>query len=620
MSGFEVAGIVLGVMPLAIEAAKGYMRILSSVKDAQRNLRALIHDLETEQIRLETTCEVLLDGIVPPSAMDRMIRTPLGPEWKRYDDQLKLRLWTTSKRFEEQVAEMQNAAADLRARLCVERDGSVGKPPYLSLYLCCTASVTDAFFFSLQTKLTDRVAIIREMKQNAAFSLRKKDYDDVLTRIRTANSVLHDLTGQNCGLEPSRRYRSQARLITLVRGLTRGIFSALRGATSACRCANSHRAGLELEARDAVIVPTDTDNEVAKKFKFHVALSSERTLRNPGATPLTTWDSVYANLCVANDTEPAQACVLTPTIPVVAPQKSSHGAGWTKSLSFRLTRDSLSFSSSATQTLVEVSQGPLTAPATGQGDAPSPTTAQVQITELCQVVVRNPKAAAVDKYGVIADEGREFELRPVPSTHTETHTAVTLREVLSADKGSALPPLAYPDKLRVAVALVVSILHLYKTPWLPKLVTLDDILFLRDAADANASGLSGDGYRPFVARHLQDPQQGGPAPGPGPAAPPRPVNTTVLSLAALLIQLIIGKVVDALDMRGDMDMASILSKYEAGSRLGDEVVANGGVNYAEAVKWCLGTVLEVAGLEDEKFCQQFYGAVVAKLDDDAKLL
>lgn len=64
MSGFEVAGIILGVVPLAIQAAKGYMTILSSMKDAKRNLKALIHDLETEQVRLEMTCEVLLDGIV----------------------------------------------------------------------------------------------------------------------------------------------------------------------------------------------------------------------------------------------------------------------------------------------------------------------------------------------------------------------------------------------------------------------------------------------------------------------------------------------------------------------------------------------------------------------------
>ena len=126
MSGFEVVGIVLGALPIAVKAAQGYMAILSSVKDAHRNLKALIRDLETENIRLQTTCELLLDGIAPPSVVDKLIQTPFGPDWKPYNDQLRLRLWTTAGKFEEQVVEMRNAADELRAKLCLEPDGSVG--------------------------------------------------------------------------------------------------------------------------------------------------------------------------------------------------------------------------------------------------------------------------------------------------------------------------------------------------------------------------------------------------------------------------------------------------------------------------------------------------------------
>jgi len=126
MTGFEVVGIVLGALPIAVKAAQGYMAILSSVKDAHRNLKALIRDLETENIRLQTTCELLLDGIAPPSVVDKLIQTPFGPDWKPYNDQLRLRLWTTAGKFEEQVVEMRNAADELRAKLCLEPDGSVG--------------------------------------------------------------------------------------------------------------------------------------------------------------------------------------------------------------------------------------------------------------------------------------------------------------------------------------------------------------------------------------------------------------------------------------------------------------------------------------------------------------
>lgn len=139
MSGIEVAGVVLGVLPLAIKAVKEYMDILSSVKDAKRTLKFLLQDLETEHIRLETTCEVLLDGVVPPSAIDRLIRAPLGPEWRLYNDRLRLRLWTRSRKFEEQIGEMQMAVNELRTKLCIESDGSVcsHSPEVPRLFLYC---------------------------------------------------------------------------------------------------------------------------------------------------------------------------------------------------------------------------------------------------------------------------------------------------------------------------------------------------------------------------------------------------------------------------------------------------------------------------------------------------
>lgn len=148
----------------------------------------------------------------------------------------------------------------------------------------------------------------------------------------------------------------------------------------------------------------------------------------------------------------------------------------------------------------------------------------------------------------------------------KTRTAITLREALAAGKDTRLPLFTYPHKLRVAVVLVVSVLHLYKTPWLPKIVTLGDFMFLGEGDHSRVS----ISYRPFVVRKLKYGQEIAHA-----SQGPRPVNMTVLSLAALLIQLIIGKVVDSLDMNGNLDMPSILSKYEAGSRLNGEVITSG---------------------------------------------
>ncbi len=120
-----------------------------------------------------------------------------------------------------------------------------------------------------------------------AFTLKKKVYEGIITRIKAGNSFLHEFAGLSCELEPSRRRRSQVRIIKLLRELTRSIFNALHSASS-CQCSKPHDAYLELVPREAVLVPSDHENQVAKDFKFHVVLSSYNDTASdsaPGAVP-----------------------------------------------------------------------------------------------------------------------------------------------------------------------------------------------------------------------------------------------------------------------------------------------------------------------------------------------
>lgn len=88
MSGLEVAGLVLGAFPLAIKAVQGYRETLHSIQNVKRGLDYMERNLQTEQRRLENTCEVLLVGIVPDIKLRSMIQDPFGPEWKNYADKL----------------------------------------------------------------------------------------------------------------------------------------------------------------------------------------------------------------------------------------------------------------------------------------------------------------------------------------------------------------------------------------------------------------------------------------------------------------------------------------------------------------------------------------------------
>jgi hypothetical protein len=252
-----------------------------------------------------------------------------------------------------------------------------------------------------------------------------------------------------------------------------------------------------------------------------------------------------------------------------------------------------------------MSQSPAISPPT-----PPQACIPTDVSNLCQTVFRSTKELAVDRYGYIADAERRFELRP-PQNQSDSRTTFTLRTLLS-DKDMTLPPFDYPQKLRVAVTLSISILHLFSTPWLSSVVTLDDVLFFHE----NNTHQQKFTYQPFVIKTLHQKQP----PRCQPTGMSRPVNLAVLSLGALLIQIIIGRVVDALDMTGEsMDMNAIISTYEAGVLLGGEVLEKGGMHYATVVKWCLDSVLKVAGLGDENYCQGFYGNVVAKLEEDVNL-
>lgn len=368
---------------------------------------------------------------------------------------------------------------------------------------------------------------------------------------------------------------------------------------------------LELEPRDVVIVPNDKEDEVGEKLTFHVVLATEDT-EDKGACspPLVRWESVDIKLSTGYQV-PVDISS-SPREPSPKPGRRSRRVGWTKSLSFRAEKEPVtartSFSLLSAQTLVETTQR------TSLSSLQS-TYAPAGIG-LCQLI-KSPEGRQRERYGYIWDGiDRKFELRPPEGIPiTEGRTIITLREVLDGPNGNpGLSPFGYPEKLRVALTLAVSVLHLFKTPWLPNIFSLDDVYFLMEQDGTST-------YHPFLSKRFKED-----VPSVSQlvvSSSPRPVNVTVLALGALLIQVMLGKVVETLNMdKGveSLDMDSVLFKYEAGSRLSGEVLTCGGINFADVVKWCLGAVLEVAGFDNDEFCQKFYGAVVTKLEEDATLL
>jgi hypothetical protein len=449
--------------------------------------------------------------------------------------------------------------------------------------------------------LKDRSTILKELKRGASFTLRKKDYEDIIERIKNGNSILHDLVNQSCGLEPSRQQRSQARLIKLIRGLARSLFQAIQNATT-CRCLKPYEVCLELVPRKALILPGDLEDNIAKDFVFHVAFGNHKTFpadetgRTSDLTKARRWEKFDLRL---GDFTTKPLSIPENTCPIVATpaSKSQRKVAWSQATNTSTTL--------TTQTLLESSKVVTSLP-------PAATQSNRPLPDICLDLSKPQGTRVTNCHGYINDTDREFGLYP-PKEVREIHDTITLRQLLSKNEQFNWE-FDCIQKLKVALAITTNILHLYKTPWLGRTVTLDDFVFFRE----DASLLSGPDTldRPFIAKGITNSQDA------SVVSKFKPVNLMVLSLGLLLTQIIIGSTVEELDVKDtvDMNMNTIVSKYEMGNSFSDRVLENGGLSYAAVVKWCLSNVFSLANLENENFCQTFYNEVVARIEEDVGYL
>ncbi|KAI1662741.1 hypothetical protein F4813DRAFT_9406 [Daldinia decipiens] len=582
MSGLEIAGLVLGALPLAIKAVQSYKSILSSMWHVQYGLICLQRDLETECIRFQNTCETLLVGIAPLAMIDRMTNNPFGDEWKRYSDELSIRLWTSKGTFETHVAEMLAATKELKEKLCIPSNDA--------------------------TNPTDSHSILQELKKGTSFTLNRKDYENILSRIKTGNSALEGLIAPNNDLESNRRHRSQARVTRLLRGLSLSIYNAILSALT-CTCANEHSVSLELEHRRVVLVPGDIEEQVAKKFNFNIVLKSANGVGADGRNCVAhviqdtreSWSSLAVRL-VDNESDERPSSPTKISNPSQNTRRRIRLIPWMRPKS---SKSNIAISSATKTRIKNIQKLPI---------LPTTPSSPKRVINLCKAIQISNKQA-VSCFGYVLHSERKFEL--YPSSSPSFQRKVTLRQIVDISK-KGLPPFEYPDKIKAALALSISILHLYDTPWLENMVTLDDIVFFYDDCIEYSHHDSpyrphimksyGSGNFPLTTQKVKSPNSR------------KPMNLIIFSLGVLLTQLIIGKAIKGLDVEDNMDVKSVSPKRKIGSRLTNGILENGGTRYLAVVNWCFENVHNEADLRNDNFCQEFFEAVVTQLEDCVDLL
>ncbi|KAK3998033.1 hypothetical protein QBC44DRAFT_303151 [Cladorrhinum sp. PSN332] len=295
MSGFEVAGIVLGSLPVIVSGLKFYLQGASTVKEwrrYKRPLQQLIAELETSHVIFQNVLEKLLLGVAADDEIDDMIKNPFGSAWKRHEIHHKIRekLWRNPKVFENAVRDMEAAVAELQTSLQISADGTVA--------------------------WVESAGLKRDWKR-VLFILRKDDYRSRIKGIRDGVSRLQILMDLNVELQPERRRRSQGRMLKLVREVSGSIYNAIRMAW-VCACPIPHHVGLALKllSQPESAIPEDDEEDIAKAFDFHLIASYNASPTNSdgheGSNPSTRVTRQWCEMAIRK----AEECLTLATVPI----------------------------------------------------------------------------------------------------------------------------------------------------------------------------------------------------------------------------------------------------------------------------------------------------------------
>jgi hypothetical protein len=122
MSGFEVAGIVLGSLPLLVTALEAYCKFIRDLGKAPLELKSLNRQLTTERAKLYNVCGLLISDVVEQKQIEPMLRNPFGPLWRipETNNKIVMRLWNSYEPFEQAITEIQEALDNIMRRLRVQ--------------------------------------------------------------------------------------------------------------------------------------------------------------------------------------------------------------------------------------------------------------------------------------------------------------------------------------------------------------------------------------------------------------------------------------------------------------------------------------------------------------------
>ncbi|KAF5661983.1 hypothetical protein FDENT_13429 [Fusarium denticulatum] len=561
MSGLEIAGLVLGAIPIAIETLKMGSQGIVIFRRSRRyenELERLMNKFENERVRLQDVFEKLLIDLVPHSRIESLVRDPLGllRDEPQLNTKLRRRLWRGFDLFNKTLGEIKTAMEEA----------------------------------------TERINVQVQDKSNLRRSLRHSFLDDLLTRINEGISVLEQLVDRGVELEPARKTRLQGKFLCLMRNLANEVFGAVRASFN-CPC--EHHVGLQLQKPIIYMALDDTEDYAAvENIEFHLSLSYKSS--GPKSSPLSSNDRAWFDM------------LMKPT-PKPLPQSPVHTSRPETKRRFRATKFlgrplRSRESSSPIIDSVKVSDSSVELEAVAKD--PGPTTLNL-CERIRQPIVAGPAICSGLLFDVSAPKTHTYSAYPIILSkygESSDRTITSLKQVLGPYRRYMV--LSERDRLILAVIIAANVLQLHGSPWMPEVIHSWDIYLIQNLGNLICE-------RFFVLQTLpitRDPRK---VKG---LQLDSMRNQSLFYLGVLLIELAFGKSLELL--RSECDKSGTYSQffadYRTAKRLVDQVTSFIGPSYGSAVSRCIDGEFHGrgVGLEDQDLSHDVYAGVVALLEKE----
>ncbi|KAK1750889.1 hypothetical protein QBC47DRAFT_435380 [Echria macrotheca] len=570
MSGFEVAGVVLGALPLVVKAVEAYITFIRDWGKIPSELKSIHRHLTTERSKFYNVCDQLLCDVVQQKDIEAMLKDPFGPLWQAEDTnkRIRRRLWNSYEPFSATVREIHDALNTIQIKLNIHisDDGRV--------------------------KWVDKSHMSREFRKFLC-RLDRKDYLDALALISTGVDNLESLARLSVQLEPKRRTRSAVRVINILRNLSSSLYRAFR---CSMLCNDQHDITLGLSPRLIDICYDDGDEKILEGTKFIMAISfdSARDVNLPESTKSWKELEIRANMAPTATASPSVSPPTGCSNVKTEPKKA-------KSVTFFMPWKSQ-----------EPDVKSVVASITRQvGINVAFEVADLRPLNLCATLMAPCSSLSVC-YGHMIDSecsSHFFKVfhRAASSQPRSRWSIITLREVLDHEPG--LQPLLFlEEKIRLALAISSSVLQLSKTPWLPGPLRKEDVHFF-----------DRDGQVLYSHPFLSASQATSPTPQAQDNQASAAERFALFSLGILLLEIILGCALDKFLEPGEDRLtiegenAKMIRDSIAAHRLLRTRVALISPGYKVVVERCLACA-PTQGFEEESFRENVYKGVVAELE------